>query len=192
MPVAGSFLGKIRGGRERKQGEAMKQAYKRLFRYRNPLGILAGLLLWIMPAGADELAAGRRAPDFVFTAPDGRTVKLSDYRGKPVALHFWATWCGPCIRELPLIAALTSKSQDLTVLAVNCAETDREVSSFLRARKLSLNVVMDRDGQISQLYNIYAIPQTFMINAEGLITSVRVGAYNQRELNRDISVLLSP
>ncbi|MDR0641376.1 MAG: TlpA family protein disulfide reductase [Treponema sp.] len=153
--------------------------------------ILAGLLLWAPPAGADELAAGRKAPDFTFTAPGGRTVKLSDYRGKPLVLHFWATWCGPCIRELPLIAALAAKSQDLTSLAVNCAETDREVSSFLRAGKLDLNVVMDRDGQISQLYNIYAIPQTFMIDAEGFIKSVRVGAYSQRELNRDISALLS-
>jgi thiol-disulfide isomerase/thioredoxin len=154
--------------------------------------MLAGLLLWALPAGADEPAVGRLAPDFVFTAPDGRTVKLSDYRGKPLVLHFWATWCGPCIRELPLIAALDAASRDMTTLAVNCAETDREVSSFLRLRKLKLNVVMDRDGNISRLYGIYAIPQTLMIDAEGLIRSIRVGAYNQRELNRDISALLSP
>jgi peroxiredoxin len=147
--------------------------------------------VWALPAGADELAVGRRAPDFTFTAPGGRTVKLSDYRGKPVALHFWATWCGPCIRELPLIAALGPRSQELTTLAVNCAETDREVSSFLRTWKLDLNLVMDRDGRISQLYNIYAIPQTFMIDAEGIIRSIRVGAYSQRELNRDLSALLS-
>lgn len=171
----------------------MKQVCKRWFWPGNLLNgiILAGILLWAPPAGADEPAVGRKAPDFTFTAPDGRTVKLSDYRGKPLALHFWATWCGPCIRELPLIAALAAKSQELTSLAVNCAETDREVSSFLRDRKLNLNVVMDRDGQISQLYNIYAIPQTFMIDAEGFIKSIRVGAYNSRELNRDISALLS-
>jgi thiol-disulfide isomerase/thioredoxin len=171
----------------------MKQVCKRLFWPGNPWNgiILAGLLLWTPPAGADEPAVGRKAPDFTFTAPDGRTVKLSDYRGKPLALHFWATWCGPCIQELPLIAALASKSQNLTTLTVNCAETDQKVSSFLRARKLNLNVIMDRNGQISQLYNIYAIPQTLMIDGEGLIKSIRVGAYNQRELNRDISTLLN-
>ncbi|MDR1972021.1 MAG: TlpA family protein disulfide reductase [Treponema sp.] len=138
-------------------------------------------------------APGKPAPDFTFTAPDGRTVKLSDYRGKPLALHFWATWCGPCIRELPLMANLTaSKSGDLVTLAVNCSETDREVTSFLGSRKLSLNVVMDRDGQISRLYNIFAIPQTFMIDGEGIIRSIKLGAYSQRELSRDISSLLNP
>jgi thiol-disulfide isomerase/thioredoxin len=172
----------------------MKQTYKQFFGPGNRLGgfILAVLLLWALPLGADEPAVGKAAPDFTFTAPDGRTVKLSDYRGKPLALHFWATWCGPCIRELPLIAALSSKSQELTTLAVNCAETDQEVVSFLKARKLNLDVVMDRDGRISRLYNIYAIPQTFMIDAGGLIKSIRVGAYSQRELNRDLSALLSP
>jgi alkyl hydroperoxide reductase subunit AhpC len=78
----------------------------------------------------------------------------------------------------------------MVVLAVNCAETDREISSFLRNKKLNLNVVMDRTGRISELYNIYAIPQTFMIDGEGVIRSVRVGAYSQRELNRDLSAFL--
>jgi thiol-disulfide isomerase/thioredoxin len=154
--------------------------------------VFAGILLWTLPSGADEPAVGRRAPDFTFTAPGGGAVKLSDYRGKPLILHFWATWCGPCIRELPLIAALGAEPRKMTILAVNCAETDREVSSFLRARKLNLNVVMDRNGRISQLYNIYAIPQTFMVDAEGIIRSIRVGAYSQRELNRDLSAFMSP
>ncbi|MDR1024938.1 MAG: TlpA family protein disulfide reductase [Treponema sp.] len=152
--------------------------------------VLAGLLLAALPAGADGLAVGSRAPDFTFTGPDGGTHSLSDYRGKPLVLHFWATWCGPCVGELPLISRLETQSRNMTTLAVNCAETDREVSSFLRNRKLTLNVVMDRTGQISELYNIYAIPQTFMIDGEGVIRSIRVGAYNQRELNRDVSALL--
>jgi peroxiredoxin len=152
--------------------------------------VLAGLLLAALPAGAEELAVGSRAPDFTFTGSDGGTHKLSDYRGQPLVLHFWATWCGPCIRELPLISRLVAQARDMTTLAVNCAETDREVSAFLRNKKFNLNVVMDQTGQISELYNIYAIPQTFMIDAEGIIRSVRVGAYTQRELNRDVSALL--
>jgi thiol-disulfide isomerase/thioredoxin len=156
--------------------------------------LAAGFVLFLalaFPASAQELKAGRPAPDFAFTGAGGRSHTLSEYRGKPVALHFWTTWCGPCIRELPLISRLSASGpQDLVVLAVNCAETDREVSSFLRAQKLSLNLVMDQDGRISRLYGIYAIPQTFMIDREGIIRSVRVGAYNQRELNRDVSALL--
>jgi thiol-disulfide isomerase/thioredoxin len=175
---------------------------KKIGTYRPPAGygkrpkvailciIAAGLLLGALPAAADDLAVGQAAPDFTFTLPDGRTAKLSDYRGKPVVLHFWASWCGPCIRELPLISALESRSRDLTTLAVNCAETDREVASFLRNKKFTLNVVMDQTWQISELYHIDAIPQTFMIDGEGIIRSKRVGAYSRRELNRDIAALL--
>ncbi|MDR3355771.1 MAG: TlpA family protein disulfide reductase [Spirochaetaceae bacterium] len=147
------------------------------------------------PAFAQGLAAGQDAPDFSFTAaaPLGRLRKLSDYRGKPVALHFWATWCGPCVRELPLIADLTeSRADALTVLAVNCAEDDRTVSAFLSKRKLRLNLVMDADSKISRLYNINAIPQTFMIDENGVIRSIQVGSYTKKELDTAVSALLSP
>ncbi|MDR0399870.1 MAG: TlpA family protein disulfide reductase [Treponema sp.] len=180
----------------------MNQSYTRTpggraRRLRSPLAaiaalVAAGLLLWPLPAAADNPAVGSRAPDFTFALPGGGIAKLSDYRGKPVALHFWATWCGPCIRELPLISQLTdAKSPDMAVLAVNCAETNQEVSAFLRNKNLNLNIVMDQTGKISQLYRIYAIPQTFLIDGEGVILSVKVGAYNQRELNRDIAALLN-
>ncbi|MDR2177768.1 MAG: TlpA family protein disulfide reductase [Treponema sp.] len=156
--------------------------------------VLTGITLFlgiVVSACAEGPAVGKRAPDVTLVAPGGRTAKLSDYRGKPVILHFWATWCGPCVRELPLIAELGAwNSADLTVLAVNCAESDQEVSSFLADRKLTLNVMMDRDFLISKTYNVDAIPQTFMIDAGGFIKSVRVGAYDQRDLNRDLSALL--
>ena len=151
------------------------------------------LFLPVTAASADGLAVGNTAPDFTFTdaTPMGRLRKLSDYRGKPVALHFWATWCGPCVRELPLIAAVTgTKANELTVLAVNCTEPARTVSSFLSRRNISLNLVMDSDGQISRLYNITAIPQTFMIDSNGLIRSIQVGSYTKRELDDAVKALL--
>ena len=142
---------------------------------------------------ADQPAVGKAAPDFTFTSamPLSKPRKLSDYRGKPVALHFWATWCGPCVRELPLIAGVTeSKAGELTVIAVNCAEMDRTVSSFLSKRNIRLNLVMDSDGKISRLYNINAIPQTFMIDADGVIRSVQVGSYTKKELDNAVNTLL--
>jgi peroxiredoxin len=145
-------------------------------------------------AAADAPAVGKPAPDFTVTiaGPLGRRQKLSDYRGKPVALHFWATWCGPCIRELPLIADLTaSKSDVLTVLAVNCQEPENVAASFLSRQKLRLNLALDQDGAISRLYNINAIPQTFMIDSDGVIRSIRVGAYTKNTLAADVSALLS-
>ncbi|MDR2135823.1 MAG: TlpA family protein disulfide reductase [Treponema sp.] len=164
---------------------------ERIAIYKRPAAVIGAAFLLGILACAEGPAVGKRAPDVTLAAPDGRTVKLSDYRGKPVVLHFWATWCGPCVRELPLIADLGARnSPDLTVLAVNCAETDREVSAFLAERNLTLNVMMDRDFRISKTYNVDAIPQTFMIDSDGLIRSVRVGAYDQRDLARDLSALL--
>ncbi|MDR1955924.1 MAG: TlpA family protein disulfide reductase [Treponema sp.] len=153
-------------------------------------GIMLVLSATLSVQGA-ERTVGQTAPDFTFTTPEGKPMKLSSYRGKPVALHFWTTWCGPCIRELPLISALTqAKAQELTVLAVNCAETEQTVASFLGRNSITLNVVMDQDSRISRLYAIDAIPQTYLIDAEGIIRSIRVGAYTRGELNRDISALL--
>jgi peroxiredoxin len=141
---------------------------------------------------AANLETGMYAPDFTFTAASaGRPQKLSDLRGKSVALHFWATWCGPCVRELPLISELTaSKSDSITVIAVNCGEQTDDVTSFLSKRKLRLNLIMDKDGSISKLYNVSAIPQTWMIDKNGVIRSIQIGAYNKNTLDRDVSALL--
>jgi thiol-disulfide isomerase/thioredoxin len=146
-------------------------------------------------AFADAPAVGKPAPDFTVTmaGPLGRRQKLSGYRGKPVALHFWTTWCGPCVRELPLIAELTSsKSDDITVIAVNCQEPENVAAAFLSRQKLRLNLALDTDGAISARYHINAIPQTFMIDRDGVIRSIQVGSYTKRALNAAVSVLLSP
>ncbi|MDR0706508.1 MAG: redoxin domain-containing protein [Treponema sp.] len=174
----------------------MKHSMKIPIRFDAIRLVLCSVLLLskAVPVFADKPTVGKPAPDFVFTAdaPLGRLRKLSDYRGKPVALHFWATWCGPCIRELPLIADLTeSKADELTVLAVNCAEMDRTVSSFLSKRNIRLNLVMDTDRKISRLYNINAIPQTFMIDKDGVIRSVQVGSYTKKELDGAVDALLA-
>jgi thiol-disulfide isomerase/thioredoxin len=153
--------------------------------------ILALFLGLVVPACAPGPVVGRPAPDVTLNVPGGRPLRLSDYRGKPVVLHFWASWCGPCVAELPLIAELGARnSAELTVLAVNCAETEAAVSAFLAAGKLSLNVVMDRDLGVSNAYQVNAIPQTFMIDSRGIIRSVQVGAYTGEKLGRDLAALL--
>ncbi|ULQ59667.1 TlpA family protein disulfide reductase [Brucepastera parasyntrophica] len=124
------------------------------------------------------------APDFEFYFLDGTKAKLSDYSGKPVFLHFWATWCPPCIRELPLIAKLEKElGAEIVVLAVNCAEPAKTISDFLSRRNLTMTTVLDTGYAISMLYQVNAIPQSFIIDRNGVIQAVKIGAFTETELD---------
>lgn len=116
------------------------------------------------------------APDFTLTDQNGDTHTLSDYKGKTVFLNFWATWCGPCQREMPDIQALYerygSNSEDLVVLGMATPNYGREgseesIKQFLTDNGYTFPVVMDADAQISAQYGIRAYPTTWMIDAEG-------------------------
>ena len=135
------------------------------------------------------------APDFTLTDQFGEEHTLSDYRGKVVFLNFWATWCGPCKKEMPDIQALYEESggnkEDLIVLGVanpKTAENPRnqdgtveEVSAFLEEGGYDYPVVMDTTGEVFAAYGIQAFPTTFMIDKDG-----NVFGYVSGTLTRDI------
>lgn len=118
------------------------------------------------------------APDFTLTDQYGSEHTLSDYKGKTVFLNFWATWCGPCKREMPDIQALYEKygenQEDLIVLGVAGPGIGREgseedIKSFLSENGYTFPVVMDPDGQLYYQYNVSAFPTTFMIAEDGSV-----------------------
>lgn len=99
------------------------------------------------------LQEGEPAPNFTLTTLDGKTVQLSDYRGKAVLLNFWGTWCEPCRTEMPALqnAYDQYKDQGFEVLAVNIAETDVAVSSFVEQYQLNFPVLLDRNREVTEL-----------------------------------------
>lgn len=121
------------------------------------------------------------APDFTLTDQDGNTHTLSDYQGKTVFLNFWATWCGPCQREMPEVQALYERygrnGEDLVVLGVanpkgegyphNQDKTRPEVEQFIADGGYTFPTVMDETGEVFAAYGIRAFPTTFMIDADG-------------------------
>ncbi len=118
------------------------------------------------------------APDFSLKTIDNTTVKLSDYRGKVVFLNFWATWCPPCRMELPSMEKLYEnlKTQPFVILAVNVDESDpANVKNFVNSMNLTFPVLVD-DGSVSKLYNVNAIPTTFIIRKDGTIDAIVNGA----------------
>jgi thiol-disulfide isomerase/thioredoxin len=133
------------------------------------------------------LEVGKPAPDFTYQDAQGKTVSLSDLNGKVVVINFWATWCGPCRQEMPLIDALANNDDNdalgIVLLSVNAGESRDAVNSFMAANGYSFYVVLDSNDAISSKYGIRYIPTTIFIGRDGAIRSIKTGAFsNQSEL----------
>lgn len=131
-------------------------------------------------AGDDDAAStmvGKPAVDFTAPGMDDKPVKLSDFKGKVVVVDFWATWCPPCVAGLPHLDALQAKHKegDFVVLAVNQQEDKPTVRKFMEAKKLTLQVLFDAQGDIAKKYGVTGIPQTVVIGKDGKVIKVTVG-----------------
>lgn len=122
---------------------------------------------------------GFPAPDFTLDTLDDSQITLSDLRGKVVMINLWTSWCPPCRAEMPAIDNVyqASKEQGLVVLAVNSTFQDSEAAAAAFAQEfgLSFPVLLDRDGAVSQRYQLRALPTTFFIDRKGIIRSVVPG-----------------
>ena len=126
---------------------------------------------------------GEPAPDFQFKNSDGQTVSLSDLRGKPVLMNFWATWCPSCRSQLLYMQEKYEEwsGKGLILLAVNVGESPSRVGSFVQSYNLSLPVLLDINEVIAWKYNIIGYPTTFFIDKDGIIQGVKIGAFRSKE-----------
>ena len=135
------------------------------------------------------------APDFTVYDADGNEVRLSDFRGKPVILNFWASWCGPCTREMPdFEAAYQSHGQDIHFLMINQSggrETFESARDFLTQSGYTFPFYFDTDFSASMTYGVSAIPMTFFIDADGYPVAYTPGALRAEHLQTIIDMLLS-
>jgi len=144
--------------------------------------ILTGLavgLLWITGAGAAgfETRAASPAPELKAHDLTGTPRTLADYRGKVVLLNFWATWCPPCQREMPSLERLRTKmaGRPLEIVAISSAETPDEVNAYLSKMKLGFPVLLDTDSSNTRRWKVFALPTTFVLDAEGRVRHVLTG-----------------
>ncbi len=126
---------------------------------------------------------GERAPDFSLKTIDNRDIKLSDYRGKYIILNFWATWCGPCRYEIPSLQATheTWQKAGVVILAINTQDGFENASSYAKAYGLTFTIPVDIPGKIAELYGVRGLPTTFFINSSGIITSIKIGPFINKE-----------
>ena len=149
--------------------------------------VLAIALAASSPLFAQSVKEGNTAPDFSLTLSTGQQIKLSDYKGKAVLLHFWATWCGPCRAELPEMNAFASKldsSSRIAFLAVCISDTEKSRDAFMKKNNYTFPGGLDKNGSIAASYFIQGIPTSILISPDGKIEKIRVGAMNPAELKR--------
>lgn len=125
------------------------------------------------------VGVGDTAPDVEFTLMDGTTAKLSDYKGKPVLINFWATWCGYCVEEMPAFEMLKDKyGDDITILALNVGgDTEEDIKEFAKDNGYTFDFAIISNDEADK-YNVQSIPATFIIDDEGKISYVMTGAYD--------------
>jgi len=121
-----------------------------------------------------------QAFDFTLNTADGQPVQLADLRGNVVMINFWATWCGPCQVEMPLIQEYADKYKDsLVVLAVNNDESEEQVQAFVEKLELTFPVLLDPGGAVTQMYRVRGFPTTIFIDQAGIIRYEHVGVLNK-------------
>lgn len=135
--------------------------------------------------------AGYLAPDFTLNTIGGQAVTLSDLRGQPIVINFWATWCPPCRAEIPYFqAAATKYNGQVIILGVNQAESLVTVNPFVREFGMTYPVPLDENSTVSRLYSVSALPTTLFVDSDGIIQEVFPGIMSQAVLEDRIEQLL--
>ncbi len=150
-------------------------------RSRRTCGFFCLCLFFLLTAGCERGShptnIGKPAP--AFTTTDGvQTINLASLRGQVVLLNLWASWCAPCVEELPSLLALQQQVPTLKIVAVSLDQDDAVYRAFLARHAVHLSTVRDPDGKVNALYGTAQIPETYIIDREGILRRKFVSAQN--------------
>jgi peroxiredoxin len=142
---------------------------------RNRIAAFAALLMLALPAWAG--AADVQAPDFTLKSADGQTVSLAQFKGDVVMINFWASWCGPCRQEMPLLDSIYKQYKDMgfILLGVNVEPHASSANAWLKKTPVSYPILYDPKSQVSQLYQVQAMPTTVIVDRKGIVRFVHNG-----------------
>jgi len=136
---------------------------------------------------------GKPAPAFSLVDLNGREHELSSYKGKAVVMDFWAVFCPPCRKELPILDKLAEKyeSRGLVFITINGSEPKGKISDFLKANSLErMTVLLDPDGKVSRSYDVRFIPQLVIVDKNGIVANVIIGLTEEEQLDKEFQNLL--
>lgn len=137
------------------------------------------VIVWMQSSKYEPLVVGKPAPDFALTDLNDKPYRLSDFRGKVVFLNFWATWCAPCREEMPSMEVLyrNFEKDGLVILAVSIdrVTTTKDIPPFVKGLNLTFPVLVDSWGKTDKPYKRMGVPETFIIDQEGIIREIVIG-----------------
>jgi len=158
--------------------------------------VIFGLVVSVFAASslASSGMEGQPAPDFALKSSTGENLRLSEYRGDVVMINFWATWCGPCRQEMPLLDELYTRYQRVgfNLLGVNIDDDSRRAMKMIEELGVNFPVLFDARKEVSKLYDVEAMPVTVLVDREGTVRHVHHGykpGYEEKYLDQVRSLL---
>lgn len=157
--------------------------------------LIAALMLGacLAPYATAEVIQGK-APDFTLKSQSGNNLKLSELRGKVVMINFWASWCGPCRQEMPLLDQLYQhyRSLDFTILGVNVEENPDAAKSLLKDLPVTFPILFDSANTVSKLYKVKGMPSTIIVDRDGNMRYMYMGYQPgfEQEYQKQVRVLI--
>lgn len=133
---------------------------------------------------------GAIAPPFRTKALTGETIDLPALRGSPVILNFWATWCEPCVLEMPLLQSIYEDDENLHILAINMGEDPAVVAQWVQGMGLTYTILLDTERRLERLYALRGQPSTYVIAPDGVIAAIFYGPVSETALRSAIAPLV--
>jgi cytochrome c biogenesis protein CcmG/thiol:disulfide interchange protein DsbE len=155
------------------------------------LGLLGLVLISRMPERSPAVV-GSVAPDFAVADLDGNPIRLAELRGRPVVVNFWASWCGPCVEEFPLLeaAARRHEADGLAIVGIIYQDRSEAARAFMSRNGASWPAAMDPGERVAAAYGILAPPETFFIGRDGTIVARQIGQLSEASLDKQLAAII--
>jgi peroxiredoxin len=149
----------------------------RLSAVHRPARVLAVLVLVALAVPAGAVTLQDQAPDFTLKSLEGSNLRLEEYRGQVVLINFWASWCGPCRQEMPLLDRLHQRYLDtgFAVLGINVEGEEAPARNLIDRIPVTFPVLIDQEQRVSELYELEAMPSTVVVDRDGVVRYIHRG-----------------